>query len=421
MAERRLRFIHASDFHLERPLQEVGEVPDHLRDAFLEAPYHAAEQVFETAIAEQADFLVLAGDIIESAAAGPHGADFLRQQFQRLADHDVAVYWAGGRAEQADRWQWWRLFPDTVHVLDHAQAEHFVHRRDGRAVAELIGRSRSGRARQKLGDLRPDSTDCFSIGIAHTDGWPSGLARQQVNYLALGGQHASSTVAESPCRALFPGTPQGRFPRESGPHGCTVVDVDADGQVVTRGVTTDVVRWATERIDLAGVDNHQQLAGRVHDRFRALAETARGIDLLVTCELVGPDALTGAAATGRQLADLLADLRERYGRRAPSVWPLDLTVEPGTGPAEAWYSEQTIRGEFLRLARRAEEDPDAAPDLAALLPAQLATDELVTIVSVADEAEGKPTIQQAARLGAALLTAQQPLSVGESGEQEVES
>ena len=92
MAERRLRFIHASDFHLERPLQGVGEVPDHLRDAFLEAPYHAAEQVFETAIAEQADFLVLAGDIIESAAAGPHGADFLRQQFQRLADHDVAVY-----------------------------------------------------------------------------------------------------------------------------------------------------------------------------------------------------------------------------------------------------------------------------------------------------------------------------------------
>ena len=36
------RFIHASDFHLERPLMGVADVPDHLRDLFLESPYTAA-------------------------------------------------------------------------------------------------------------------------------------------------------------------------------------------------------------------------------------------------------------------------------------------------------------------------------------------------------------------------------------------
>ena len=36
------RFVHASDFHLEQPLCGVTDVPDHLRELFLEAPYAAA-------------------------------------------------------------------------------------------------------------------------------------------------------------------------------------------------------------------------------------------------------------------------------------------------------------------------------------------------------------------------------------------
>ena len=46
------RFIHASDFHLGRPLRGVTEVPDHLRELFLESPYTAARQVFEAALVE---------------------------------------------------------------------------------------------------------------------------------------------------------------------------------------------------------------------------------------------------------------------------------------------------------------------------------------------------------------------------------
>ena len=43
-----LRLVHASDFHLELPLHGLAEIPDHLRELLIEAPYHAAEQVFET-------------------------------------------------------------------------------------------------------------------------------------------------------------------------------------------------------------------------------------------------------------------------------------------------------------------------------------------------------------------------------------
>ena len=54
------RFIHASDFHLERPPRGLTEVPDHLRAPFVDAPYRAAERVFDAAIKERVDFVVLA-------------------------------------------------------------------------------------------------------------------------------------------------------------------------------------------------------------------------------------------------------------------------------------------------------------------------------------------------------------------------
>ena len=64
MSTRPFRFVHASDFHLEQPLMGVAEVPDHLRDLFLDAPYTAAGKLFEAVLAEDADFVVLSGDML---------------------------------------------------------------------------------------------------------------------------------------------------------------------------------------------------------------------------------------------------------------------------------------------------------------------------------------------------------------------
>ena len=38
MAGPSLRFVQAGDFHLELPLHGVAEIPENLRDTFIEAP-----------------------------------------------------------------------------------------------------------------------------------------------------------------------------------------------------------------------------------------------------------------------------------------------------------------------------------------------------------------------------------------------
>ncbi len=77
------RFIHASDFHLESPLGDLDSLPSHLRDAMADAPRRAAQAVFEAALADNIDFLVLCGDLISPQVGGPtwHGvvAGSLRQ------------------------------------------------------------------------------------------------------------------------------------------------------------------------------------------------------------------------------------------------------------------------------------------------------------------------------------------------------
>ena len=80
-----------------------------LRDVFLDAPFRAAERVFDAALREQVDFVLLAGDFCRPMAAGPRALVFLVEQFERLHERNVPIYWATGRA-------------DAAHALDRSVA-----------------------------------------------------------------------------------------------------------------------------------------------------------------------------------------------------------------------------------------------------------------------------------------------------------
>ena len=129
------RFIHASDFHLERPLMGVADVPDHLRDLFLESPYTAARQVFEAAMVEDVKFVVLSGGIVVPSSSGPRGPLFLAEQFTRLAERGIAVYWAGSAIDPPEVW------PAAVRL---PQNVHFFPARPGRGIAGAIRRRAAG-------------------------------------------------------------------------------------------------------------------------------------------------------------------------------------------------------------------------------------------------------------------------------------
>ncbi len=84
MAGESFRFIHASDFHLETPLGDLDAYPPALREQMATAPMKAAQAVLDAALVENIDFLVLAGDLLNPATAGPRGMSLLLNYFEKL-------------------------------------------------------------------------------------------------------------------------------------------------------------------------------------------------------------------------------------------------------------------------------------------------------------------------------------------------
>src|SRR4029078_6409687 len=136
-----LRLVHASDLHLERPLDGLADIPDHLRELLIEAPYHAAEQVFETALAEDVDAVLLPLDILNLDRAGPPAIVLLLDQFARLAERKIPIYWAGGSVDTPDSWPRSVALPSKVPVFPIGHVESHDLTRAGQTIARVQGTS----------------------------------------------------------------------------------------------------------------------------------------------------------------------------------------------------------------------------------------------------------------------------------------
>jgi len=422
MSSRPVRFVHASDLHLERPLGGVDEVPDHLTELFLESAYVAAEQVFETVLSEGAELLVLSGDVLHADRTGPRGPLFLVEQMQRLAEREIPVYWAGGPLDPPEAWPHPIALPANVHRFPVGRVETFQFHRDGEPVVQLSGTSVGGVSTQQP----PRSTsDIFRVAVAHTSAEPAELitalategaslpatlgplASEAIDYWALGGQANRSTVLSGHPTAHFPGSPQGRTPDEVGPHGCTVVDVDATGAIRTRLCPTDTIRWLDERIIVDEAAGRETLVAMLRERMHTLRDTMPGLDLLVRWTIAGSGPLLARLRDGGLADSLLKRLRDDFGHGPPAAWSVGIDVEPTAMLPGEWYEQETIRGDYLRALREIETNPAAMIDLARDLPDDASLAQLRAELPIGDQAKRRRLLHEAALLGVDLLTGEE--------------
>ncbi len=407
MPNRPFRFLHAADFHLEMPLHGVGEVPEHLVDLFLEAPYAAAEQVFETALAEDAAFVVLSGDLLSPQHTGPRGPLFLVEQFARLAERGKPVYWVGGGVDPPEAWPPAIRLPENVRRFPVGRVEAFTAERDGEPLACVLGAGRGGRQAIHAAAFSPAPGGLVTLAAIHGTADPAALKQRGLHYWALGGRHDRSTPLGSPTLVHWPGTPQGRRPSESGMHGCTVVDVDEQGRLRTTLATTDVLRWLSERLVVDEATTRETLETQLRERMHTLVETNPNIDLLVSWTVAGTGPLLGKLRRGPLAAELLEWLRGEYGRRSPPAWSLGVEAEPSLAMPPEWLEQETIRADFLRAIRSYETNPDQALDLETYRPEGEWAEALGPGMARIEKPARRRVLHEAALLGVDLLTGEE--------------
>jgi exonuclease SbcD len=358
MAQEAVRFLQAGDFHLERPLSGVEEVPEVLRELFLDAPYRAAARVFDTALLEGAHFLVLTGDLLDPLLTGPRGSVFLTEQFTRLAEREIPVYWAGGKVDPPEAWPAAWPMPGNVHVFSRGRVDEFLYQRDGVPVARLLGTSRAKQQMFRPGEFHADTSGLFTIAVAHGSAELPALQARGINYWALGGRHERQTPAAAPSMIHDSGSPQGRHPGEKGVHGCTLVEVDEQRQVRSSFVPTDAARWFDERLLIDKSETGENLWARLHERMTAIRQTALELDLLVSWTVAGSGPLFGEMRRGRLARDVLERLRSEFGTTRPAAWSVMLAAEPSDLLPAKWYEGEDLRGDFLRILREWQVNPE---------------------------------------------------------------
>jgi DNA repair protein SbcD/Mre11 len=407
MASPTLRFIHASDFHLERPLRGLGEVPPGLAELMVDAPLRAATRVFDAALAEQVDFVLLAGDILRPTAAGPRGLVLLVEQLERLHARGIAVYWATGRADAATRWTDILHLPPNVHLATNRRVEHWKFEREGRLRAEIMGAAADEQHLVQVANFRP-SAGAVAIALSHGRLSAPVVAAQGVHYWALGGSHRRRVERAAAPVVHYPGTPQGRSPAEAGPHGCSLVQVEDVHTLRTRFIPTDVIRWHTETVQLEAHMGRVDLERLFDHRAQALLAKHNETHWFVRWRVQAPAALAVKLRRDERVPQLLTHLRGKYGSRGNAIYSLAIDIQPPSRLPDAWWQEETIRGEFLRAMSNETADGRLSADWPRQLPRRQLPDSLSAVLALDDPAVRERVLAEATLLGVDLLSGEEP-------------
>jgi DNA repair protein SbcD/Mre11 len=414
MPSESIRFIHASDFHLERPLGDLDLIPEHLRDTLATAPWKAAENVFAAALVENVDFLVLSGDLLSPPAAGPRGMGFLLDHFDQLAEHDIPVLWTTGSVDAADRWPEEIPLPRNVTRFVTGNAQEVPIRRSGQTVALVYGRAGDGRQGLHAPSYRHDPTDLptIAVGFGQTD--PSSLAESKFDYWALGGRHQSERL-EGGARvgAIYAGTPQGRCIAEPGAHGYHLIDIDADATARAHFVEADAIRYFQVTLDANDLGGGRDIRSVITQRLQRLQHENGVRQLLISWRLT-PGSGETAAAVG-DAGELLRWLRKDFGHANPAVWSLGVEVVPPDKFPANWYDEDTILGDFLRAADVHRKSGGRELNLAPVIEEHPGLDPGATqLLGELDPRERASSINRAILLGVDLLRGGKPDLIGSS-------
>jgi len=379
MSAEPLRFIHAADMHLERPLTGLGPVQEPLRSKLIDAPFEAARRVFETACLEKVDFVVLSGDIIQPVEAGPASIVFLAEQLATLAEAGISVFWAGGRRDRFHQWPKAAVLPDTVYRTGARDVRCHPFYRQGEVTALVQVAGYQGRTALDPEAYRVESPSVPLIAVGYGELKENPEPENPVTYWALGGRHQPHTEDLEHTVIHYAGSPQGRERSETGAHGCALVVISADGNVEVEQVACDAVQWVRREIRMTKTMSRRKLERQLVELTRDVLAQGHKDPQLIQWSVTGADRVSWSSPS--VAAEILQMLRRRFESNQADLWVSDMefqyaeefpvpVLEPETLAADFFEVVQQLRGdpEWLQvLSKRLEDFPQVAESVNELL------------------------------------------------------
>lgn len=363
---RPLVFVHAADLHLDSPFAGLSDVAPAIAEILRQATFDAFGRIVELCLAEQSEFLVVAGDVYDGADRGLRAQLAFRDGLQRLARAGIRSFVVHGNHDPLDGWTSSIEFPPETTVFG-PQSRVVPVTRDGRPVARVIGWSypAASVSENPAPHFRhPNPDNLFTVGVLHASvSSGSGHVRYApttvgdlmgtgVDYFALGHIHQPGFLNESP-PIVYSGNPQGRSVRECGPRGCYVVRVHGHDRIETAFHPMDSVRWFVEPVDLEGAGSIDDVLGGCEKKLSAMLASAEGRHVVARLRLQGRTPLHRELHRPGTAEDLTNRLRESFASPRPFIWTDKLILETRSETSLESRSEMDdLLGLALRLGKR---------------------------------------------------------------------
>lgn len=370
-----MKFVHAADLHLDSPLAGLSKYEGAPVEQIRGATRRALENLVKLCLDEQAQLLVIAGDLYDGDWRDYSTGLFFNKQMAALRAGGVRVVWIRGNHDAASKLTAHLHLPDNVHELSHKKPDSLLIEALGVAVHGQGFDTRD--VTSDLSSRYPEpKRGLFNIGLLHTalEGRAghatyapcrlSALVDRGYDYFALGHVHTREVLCEEPW-IVFPGNLQGRHARETGAKGATLVTVENERVRSVEHRALDEVRWHVAEANVADERSVDGVLERVRDTLNRAVEASEGRLAAIRVRVYG------ATAAHEQLMARLEQLTQEV--RALS---LDLAgeawlekVELATTPlahAELREREDAI-GELLRGVSGIAHDEAALSELAAEL------------------------------------------------------
>ncbi len=355
-----LSFIHAADLHLDSPFIGLQQVDEEIARRLRNATFEAFDNLIQSALEHKVDFLLVAGDVYDSADSSIRAQFRFRDGLAKLASHGIPSYVIHGNHDPLDRWIPTLDWPSQVKIFQADDEQHHPFHKDGKAVARIHGISyptksvsaKFGRKFQRSG------SEPFQIGLFHCNlnGDPrhgdyaprtlDELRQCNLDYWALGHVHERKVVSEGGPFVAYPGNLQGRHVREAGARGAMLIRANQSGVVAHDFLPLDTVRWEHLKIGIENLSSVDALVSRVQDVL-----CADGRSLIARISLVGRGPLYRDLA--RDATGILSVVRERCTDSASPhfVWVerLENRTKPDIDLQQRAEREDFV-GTLLRLA-----------------------------------------------------------------------
>lgn len=368
-----MKFIHASDIHLDSPLRGLYQdesAPD--IDDIRGSTRKALENLISLVLSEKAPLLIIAGDLYDGDWQDFSTGLFFANQMQRLAEAGVRVAVVRGNHDAANKMTRTLVLPGNVKIFNSRKPETWIVHDLGVA---LHGQSYA--SREITDNLAVDYPDpvpgMLNVGILHclisgAEGHVSyapcttdQLVAKGYDYWALGHVHEYKVIKEEP-PIIYSGCCQGRHIRESGKKGCVLVTLENE-ELNTEFIPLDVLRWIRVEIDVTGFKKIDQIFQAFEN---ILQEKNTALDGRICCARV---VLTGRSTLhGRLMAEpeaLEANIKAmaiQISNQSTWIEKIELKTRPQLN-IEALSKSDTPQGELLRYMETLSSGTDMYNDL----------------------------------------------------------